>query len=65
MRLFDEGDSPIPLTLISSHTFETGVLNLVYAPPTLPATPATGRLRLNGAPRGGAYAGDGRRRRRQ
>jgi len=32
MRLFDEGDSPIPLTLISSHTFETGVLNLVYAP---------------------------------
>jgi dihydrofolate reductase len=30
MRLFDEGE-PIPLTLISSQTFETGVLNLVYA----------------------------------
>ena len=32
MRLFDEGESPIPLTLISSQTFQTGVLNLVYAP---------------------------------
>jgi dihydrofolate reductase len=32
MRLFDEGEAPIPLTLISSETFETGVLNLVYAP---------------------------------
>jgi len=32
MRLFDEGDTPIPLTLISSQTFRTGVLNLVYAP---------------------------------
>jgi dihydrofolate reductase len=32
MRLFDEGDSPIPLTLISSETFKTGVLNLVYGP---------------------------------
>jgi dihydrofolate reductase len=32
MRLFDEGESPIPLTLISSQTFKTGVLNLVYAP---------------------------------
>ncbi|HEX8770325.1 MAG TPA: dihydrofolate reductase family protein [Acidimicrobiales bacterium] len=32
MRLFDEGASPIPLTLISSETFKTGVLNLVYAP---------------------------------
>jgi dihydrofolate reductase len=31
MRLFDEGE-PIPLTLISSETFETGVLNLVYTP---------------------------------
>ena len=31
MRLFDEGESPIPLRLISSETFETGVLNLVYA----------------------------------
>jgi len=32
MRLFDEGDDPIPLTLISSQTFKTGVLSLVYAP---------------------------------
>jgi dihydrofolate reductase len=30
-RLFDEGE-PIPFTLISSETFETGVLNLVYGP---------------------------------
>jgi hypothetical protein len=32
MRLFDEGERPIPFTLISSQTFETGVLNLVYGP---------------------------------
>jgi dihydrofolate reductase len=32
MRLFDEGDETIPLRLISSETFSTGVLNLVYAP---------------------------------
>jgi dihydrofolate reductase len=32
MRLFDEGVTPIPLRLISSETFETGVLNLVYGP---------------------------------
>src|SRR5437764_2361338 len=32
MRLFDEGEPPIPLTLISSRAFETGVLNLVYGP---------------------------------
>jgi dihydrofolate reductase len=32
MRLFDEGEPPIPFTLISSQTFKTGVLNLVYAP---------------------------------
>ncbi|MBO2455399.1 dihydrofolate reductase [Actinomadura barringtoniae] len=31
MRLFDEGEA-IPLKLLSSQTFETGVLNLVYAP---------------------------------
>src|SRR5438552_6292463 len=31
MRLFDEGE-PIPLTLLSSETFRTGVLNLVYGP---------------------------------
>jgi dihydrofolate reductase len=32
MRLFDEGEPPISLTLVSSETFSTGELNLVYAP---------------------------------
>ena len=32
MRLFDEGETPIPLRLISSETFKTGVLYLVYGP---------------------------------
>jgi dihydrofolate reductase len=32
MRLFDEGGAPIPLRLISSEAFKTGVLNLVYGP---------------------------------
>ena len=32
MRLFDEGEPSIPLSLISLQTFETGVLSLVYAP---------------------------------
>ena len=32
LRLFDEGEPSIPLTLTSSQTFETGVLNLVYTP---------------------------------
>jgi dihydrofolate reductase len=32
MRLFDEGADAVPLELLSSETFETGVLNLVYAP---------------------------------
>jgi dihydrofolate reductase len=32
MRLFDEGEPPIPLTLLSSETFSTGVLSLVYGP---------------------------------
>src|SRR5438477_6807668 len=32
MRLFDEGEPPIPLMLLSSRAFETGVLNLVYGP---------------------------------
>jgi dihydrofolate reductase len=36
MRLFDEGESRVPLRLISSETFETGVLNLVYAPAASP-----------------------------
>ena len=37
MRLFDEGETPIPLTLLSSETFKTGVLNLVYGPAGSPA----------------------------
>lgn len=32
MRLFEEGESTVPLKLVSSQTFSTGVLNLVYAP---------------------------------
>jgi dihydrofolate reductase len=32
IRLFDEGETPVPLRLLSSHTFKTGVLNLVYGP---------------------------------
>ena len=32
MRLFDEGETPVPLRLISSESFKTGVLNLVYGP---------------------------------
>jgi dihydrofolate reductase len=32
MRLFDEADTPIPLRLISSEAFSTGVLHLVYGP---------------------------------
>ena len=36
MRLFDEGE-PIPLKLLSSKTFTTGVLDLVYGPADPPA----------------------------
>ncbi|MGH9209453.1 MAG: dihydrofolate reductase family protein [Acidimicrobiales bacterium] len=36
LRLFDESDTPIPLTLLSSETFKTGVLNLVYGPAESP-----------------------------
>ena len=32
MRLFDEGEPPIPLKLLSSEAFTTGVLNLAYGP---------------------------------
>ena len=32
MRLFDDSETPVPLTLLRSETFKTGVLNLVYAP---------------------------------
>ena len=37
LRLFDEADTTMPLRLISSETFDTGVLNLVYAPAEAPA----------------------------
>jgi dihydrofolate reductase len=46
MRLFDEGEGPIPLTLISSQTFKTGVLNLVYGPAASVGTPPTTTPRL-------------------
>jgi dihydrofolate reductase len=32
MRLFDEGESTMPLRLVSSEAFTTGVLYLIYAP---------------------------------
>jgi len=32
MKLFDDGTPPIPLKLLSSEAFSTGVLNLVYGP---------------------------------
>jgi dihydrofolate reductase len=32
LRLFDETTTPLPLTLLSSATFTTGVLHLVYGP---------------------------------
>lgn len=38
MRLFDEGETPIPLRLLSSQAFTTGVLHLVYGPDTAPPT---------------------------
>ncbi|MEU0046726.1 dihydrofolate reductase family protein [Streptomyces werraensis] len=38
MRLFDEGEPSVPLKLLKSETFGTGVLNLVYGPDTAPPT---------------------------
>jgi hypothetical protein len=32
MRLFDESDTTLPLSLIKSETFKTGVMYLVYGP---------------------------------
>jgi dihydrofolate reductase len=32
MRLFEDDESPLPLRLLSSQTFTTGVLHLIYAP---------------------------------
>jgi dihydrofolate reductase len=40
LRLFDEGEQPYPLALISSQAFKTGVLHLIYAPAEAP--PAAG-----------------------
>jgi dihydrofolate reductase len=37
-RLFEDGKPPIPLKLISSEVFETGVLNLVYEPAAAPTS---------------------------
>jgi dihydrofolate reductase len=37
MKLFDEGASSVPLTLVASETFKTGVLDLIYAPADAPA----------------------------
>ena len=36
MRLFEDGGPTLPLKLISSQTFATGVLHLVYGPDTAP-----------------------------
>jgi dihydrofolate reductase len=49
MRLFDEGETPIPLKLLSSETFSTGVLSLVYGPasPTGDATYEDARTHLS------------------
>ncbi|MFF4370813.1 dihydrofolate reductase family protein [Streptomyces sp. NPDC001594] len=38
MRLFADDGPPLPLRLVSSETFETGVLNLFYAPATAPGS---------------------------
>lgn len=38
MRLFDEASDAIPLSLVSSETFSTGVLNLVYTNAEPPKT---------------------------
>jgi dihydrofolate reductase len=47
MRLFDEGETPVPLRLLSSETFETGVLNLVYAPAESPGDAGYEEARAN------------------
>ncbi|HEY3507204.1 MAG TPA: dihydrofolate reductase family protein [Actinocatenispora sp.] len=38
MRLFEEGGAPLPLTLLRSETFATGVVYLVYGPDTAAPT---------------------------
>ncbi|WP_314178073.1 dihydrofolate reductase family protein [Streptomyces winkii] len=42
MRLFEDADTSVPLQLISSETFRTGVLNLVYGPDEAPGAPGAG-----------------------
>jgi dihydrofolate reductase len=37
LRLFEDGAEPLPLELLRSETFKTGVLNLVYGPSDGPA----------------------------
>jgi hypothetical protein len=37
MRLFDEADSTVPLELLSSQSFPSGVMYLVYGPSAAPA----------------------------
>ncbi len=37
MRLFDDSEASLPLKLVSSQTFETGVLYLIYGPADAPA----------------------------
>jgi dihydrofolate reductase len=41
-RLFDDGRTQVPLTLISAEPLTTGVLNVVYAPAELPTEEAEG-----------------------
>ena len=36
-KLFDDGDTPIHLTLISTEVFPTGVIRVIYSPAELPA----------------------------
>ena len=56
MRLFDEGETPIPLTLLSSETFTTGVLNLVYAPAESPGDAAYEDAKVHLPQRSGSHA---------
>jgi len=53
MRLFDEGDAPIRLRLLTSKAFTTGVLHLVYGPDE--STPSGGYAEARSSlPRDGA-----------
>lgn len=47
MRLFDESAQSIPLALLSSETFKTGVLHLVYGPADAPADAGYDEAKLN------------------